>query len=487
MSWNNGLDRIAAALRSPWPITLRLALLFFGASALILLSVSGVLYTALEDKLEIRDRAGLVDYALGVQQALLESSPGAAGAEPDWLHKAEERALGSLRFQMRVLTGAGQVVVETPDMDAAVADFPAAAEAPASDMTAVKWMSDAGETYLLTSAWVTQGNPQAPRYRLQIAFDLTESETILDSYKRELLLVLGLALLAAAGAAAAIVYVSLRPLRAFTRVAGAVRSDSLGVRLGAGRWPAELLGLARAFDEMLERLEEAFERLSRFSSDLAHEFRTPMQNLIASTTVVLSRDRSNAEYQALLDASLREYERLNRMVDQMLFIARSENAQLPLQREWLSSETEFAALLDFFGIAAEEAAVSLQVAGTVRIWADRGLLRQAVSNLLSNALHHTPAGGVIQLHAGNDPDGAAIVSVEDSGPGIAAQHLPRLFDRFYRADFGRSRQGSGAGLGLAIVHTIARLHGGEVHVDGREGHGARFVLRLPTDGAPNPE
>lgn len=482
MPWKTKAERVVATLHGPWPISLTLALLFFGASAVILLAVSSVLYTALEDKLAVRDRNSLVDYALGVQQVLLESSP----AGTDWARKAEERAQGSLSFDMRVMTSEGQTLLETSDMEAADRDFPPPAEAPASSMAAVKWKSEAGEAYMLTSAWVTQGSAGAPRYRLQLALDLTESEAILDSYKQELLLVLGIALLAAAAAAAAVVHASLRPLRDFTRAAQSVRADSLSVRLGAGRWPAELLGLGQAFDQMLARLEEAFVRLSSYSSDMAHEFRTPMQNLIASTTVALSRTRSIEEYQSLLDASLQEYERVSRMVDHMLFIARSENAETRLQRAWLSSEEQFDALLDFFGIAAEEAGVTLQVQGVARIWADAGLFRQAVSNLLSNALRHTPAHGVIRLGARNDPDGSAIIVVEDSGQGIAAEHLPRLFDRFYRADYGRARQTAGAGLGLAIVQTILRLHGGEVSVSSEAGRGAKFFLRFPPASSGDP-
>ena len=483
MSWKSGPDRFAAALRAPWPIALKLALLFFASSALILLAVSAVLYDALEDKLQVRDQAAVVDYALAVQQVLLESAPAGGVEQPDWLHKAEERVLGGLRFQMRILDADGQTVLEAPDMSADERDFPAPAELPGSDMATAKLTADTGNAYLLASAWVTQGGPRSPRYRLQLALDLTDSEAVLDSYKRELLLVLAIALLAAAAAAGAVGYASLRPLRAFTRAAQAVRPDSLSVRLGEGRWPRELSGLALAFDQMLDRLEEAFVRLARYSADLAHEFRTPVQNLVAATSVALSRTRSIEEYQTLLDASLREYQRLGRMVDQMLFIARSENAQTQLQRESLSCREEFDALLDFFGIAAEEASVTLQAQGAARVWADRSMFRQAVSNLLSNALRHTPAGGNVSVAAHNNAHGDAMIVVTDSGPGIAAEHQPRVFDRFYRVDHGRSRQSAGAGLGLAIVQSIMRLHGGEARVVSEQGCGASFYLRFPSEKA----
>lgn len=467
--------RVAAALRAPWPISTTLAILFFGASAAILLAVSGYLYHVLEDKLAVRDRGNLDDYALSIQQILLEGTPNDA----DWVRKAEERALGSMRFDMRVLTQDGQTLFESPAMDAMQRDFPLPAEAPGSNMATVKWKSAAGEAYMLASAWVTQGDADAPQYRLQLALDLTESEAILDSYKHELLLVLCIALLAVALAAAAVVHAALRPLRDFTRAARDVRADSLSVRIGARRWPTELLGLSNAFDQMLARLEDSFTRLSRYSSDLAHEFRSPMQNLIASTTVALSRTRSIEDYQLLLDASLHEYERVSRMVEHMLFIARSENAETRLQGVWVSSKEQFDVLFDYFGIAAEEAGVTFQIRGTARIWTDPELLRQAVSNLLSNALAHTPVHGVISLSARNDPDGAAYIDVENSGQGIAAEHLPKLFDRFYRADSARPCQGAGTGLGLAIVQTILRLHGGEVSVSSAAGQGATFTLRFP--------
>jgi two-component system heavy metal sensor histidine kinase CusS len=169
------------------------------------------------------------------------------------------------------------------------------------------------------------------------------------------------------------------------------------------------------------------------------------------------------------------------MVSSMLFLARADNAQQTVKRELLSVREEFARLIDFFEIVAEEQGISLRAEGECALLADPLLLRRALSNLLANSLRYTPRGGTVVLKAMAE-GGAGVVSVTDNGCGIAPEHLPHLFDRFYRADPARSSPDS-TGLGLAVVRSIAELHGGSVSVRSATGQGASFEMRFPMPAA----
>jgi two-component system heavy metal sensor histidine kinase CusS len=220
--------------------------------------------------------------------------------------------------------------------------------------------------------------------------------------------------------------------------------------------------------------------LARFSSDIAHELRTPINNLRGEVEVALSKPRSPDEYAEVLGSALEECLRLSRMIDSLLFLARAENPQSEIRREPLDVRKELAAVREFYDAAAVDADVQLDLASSDEIVAplDRTLFQRAVGNLLENALAHTSAGGHICLDAVRE-NGMLYLSVADDGCGIPSDHLSRVFDRFHRVDAARSMNGGGAGLGLAIVKTIATLHGGDVKIESRVGRGTRVTLSIP--------
>jgi two-component system heavy metal sensor histidine kinase CusS len=273
----------------------------------------------------------------------------------------------------------------------------------------------------------------------------------------------------------------LRPLTAITRAARRIRSTTLHERLAAAALPAELRDLALTFNAMLDRLQDAFTRLSQFSADLAHELRTPVNNLRGEVEVALGQERTPEEYRHVLHSCLEECGRLAALIDTLLFLARAESPATVIARRPVDVAAELRAVRDFFEAAAHEAGVALVVptAGPVPADADPVLLQRAVVNLVANALRHTPAGGTVTLTTAAE-DGRVRITVADTGRGIAAEHLPRLFDRFYRVDAARSADAGGVGLGLALVKGIARLHGGEVNVTSTPGQGACFTLMIPT-------
>ena len=247
--------------------------------------------------------------------------------------------------------------------------------------------------------------------------------------------------------------------------------------------PPELIDLAIAFNDMLARLEGSFRRLSDFSSDLAHELRTPVSNLMTQTQVALSKTRSADQYREVLYSNLEEYERLARMIADMLFLAKADNGLIVPSSETVDLAAEVRDLFGFYEAFAEEQGVRLQLAGAGSISGDRLMMRRALSNLLSNALRHTARGGTVSVLIDQHKSGEIQLSVENPGEDIEPQHLPRLFDRFYRVDPSRHKARSdGAGLGLAITKSIVEAHQGTISVSSSNGL-TFFAITFPAAGA----
>ena len=211
---------------------------------------------------------------------------------------------------------------------------------------------------------------------------------------------------------------------------------------------------------MLARLEDSFRRLSDFSSDLAHELQTPLSNVMTQTQVALSRPRSADEYREVLYSSLEECDRLARTIADMLFLAKADHGQIVPRAEPIDLVDEVRELFEFYDALVEDRDVRLSCTGEGRLGGDRLMIRRALSNLLSNAIAHTPAGGRVEVLLDADGPGLTTIRVRNEGETIPPEHLPRLFDRFYRVDPARERATGGAGLGLAITKSIVTAHGG---------------------------
>lgn len=310
--------------------------------------------------------------------------------------------------------------------------------------------------------------------QLTLVLDITHHQHFLQRMQHLIWLTMSLSALATALLGAWAARSSLKPLRRMSEVAARVSAHSLTTRLDASQMPQELRGLAGELNAMLARLEEAFQRLSAFSADIAHELRTPLTGLLTQTQVVLSRTRSLEDYREALHGNLEELERLTAMVNDMLFLAKSDHGLLAPNRQTLAMASEVDELLEFYAPLAEERGIRLDRLGEMQIQGDRSLLRRVLANLLDNALRFTAQGGEIRVRL--EP-GRLIV--ENPGREIPAERLPRLFDRFYRADPARREgQGEHAGLGLAICRSIVRAHGGNIHCESADGW-TRFIIDLP--------
>jgi two-component system, OmpR family, heavy metal sensor histidine kinase CusS len=337
-------------------------------------------------------------------------------------------------------------------------------------------LQNAGTDYRVYNAPLNAGQADSPQ--LSLILDITHHQHFLQRMQRLIWLTVGLSALATALLGAWAARSGLRPLRRMGEVAASVSAHSLTQRLPQQHMPAELAELAQAFNAMLGRLDDAFQRLSAFSADIAHELRTPLSNLLTHTQVILTQPRPLEDYREALHSNLEELQWMAQLVNDMLYLAKADHGLLMPKREPLALADEVEALLEFFALLAEDAHVSLVREGSAHTAGDRGMLRRALSNLLDNALRFTPAGGEVRVRITEGAMGVTL-AVENTGEGIPGALLPRLFDRFYRADPARHEGSSEhAGLGLAITQSIVRAHGGRIFCESGAGW-TRFVIELP--------
>ncbi len=454
----------------PRSIARHLTLLYVASTGMLLLFAGGYLYWELSRNLDARDRA-LLSSKVHVLRSLLSQKPLQREALANEVeHEATE---GPLRYYLRVLDASGHVQFETPGMEEELdlVEFP-----PEGDPTAgtLGTFRPSGP-FLLVSARTSGGESHI----LQAAIDTSADKALLSDYRRKLLGVLALGLLFAAVAGGLAAWAGMRPITGMAQVAQRVSASQLDERIVLANWPAELKELADAMNSMLDRLQDSFSRMAQFSGDLAHELRTPIGNLRGEAEVALKRCRTTDEYQQVLGSNLEECERLSRMIDGLLFVARADDPRTALERVQFEATEEIDAICEFYEALANEQEVSVAREGRASVWGDPMLFRRAVGNLLANALRHTPRGGLVTIAAKVLKEGGAEVVVRDSGGGIPAEHLPSLFNRFYRVDSARSGSRGGTGLGLAIVRSIMKLHGGSASMESVVGAGTVVTLRFP--------
>ena len=273
----------------------------------------------------------------------------------------------------------------------------------------------------------------------------------------------------------------IRPVEEMAITARHISSTNLGKRILPEGYPVELASLADTFNKMLDRLEESFERISQFSADIAHDLRTPVNNIRGEAEVALARARTVHEYRETLESCLEEAVRLSALIGDLLFLGRAEHPFTHLHRAPVDVVELLTSVREYYEASAAEVGISLTMnrsSDPIIAELDRALMQRAVSNLVANAVAYTPQGGAVII--GAKADRAAIqIEVSDTGVGIPSEALPRVFDRFYRVDTSRSQNLGGTGLGLAIVQSIMQLHGGNAEIASQLGHGTRVTLRVP--------
>ncbi len=475
------LNRLRQHGLPPRSLAARMASTFALTLALILLVASSWVYWGLSARMMQEDRESVLR-KLDTVAALLQNLP----VQSDALQQEADLKLppdAPRDLFLRLRSAGGAVLLQTPGFNPALtaADFqwPDAQGVPQLHKAHLPHDLHFLTAMLPLTARTTPGAaPEA--MRLEVALNRTAESRILADYRLRLAVVLLAAIVTAAAAGYGIAWRGLRPLRHMADAARDIGAQDLHRRLDTRQLPDELQTLALAFNATLQRLEESFGRISQFSADIAHELRTPLSNLWGGLEVALGRPREPAQYREALESAVEECARLSQMIQALLFLAQTEHPDTALRLESLDVGRELRALAEFFDATAADAGVRLAVHAAPHciLQADRMLLQRALANLIGNALAHTPRGGTVTLSA-HPQDSSVRFEVVDTGCGIAPEHLPFLFDRFYRADPARSRSRGGLGLGLALVRNIVRLHGGEVGVESRPGHGTRILLDWP--------
>jgi two-component system heavy metal sensor histidine kinase CusS len=332
------------------------------------------------------------------------------------------------------------------------------------------------------SASAPVGSPVTQTDNLLIAVDVSQKEALLARYRFWFWVVLLATFIIFPLIGYQIARQGIRPVEEMATAARNISSTNLRVRIHPEGYPFELASLASTFNQMLDRLEESFERISKFSADIAHDLRTPVNIIRGEAEVALARARTVDEYSEVLESSLEEAVRLSDLIGDLLFLARAESPLNELRRERVNVGELLITVRDYYEASAASGRILLaavESAEPLTVELDRSLMLRAVSNLVANAIAHTAPGGTVTLAATNE-DTAIRIEVSDTGVGIPAEALPRVFDRFFRVDPSRSKISGGTGLGLAVVQSILTLHGGSAEITSQLGRGTRVTLRMPT-------
>jgi len=458
-------------------LSARLTLAFAAITSACFILVGLLLYSAAAQRIHEQDETNLVLTARHVRRLVAElDSQADLKAHQDRL---VVNVLGDNLNALRIVDGSGAVLVDHNPSGYVMSSQPVVPAStrivPAMLQT---WKDEHGATVcgIAVSGVLRDGAPVI----IQVARSLADRQALLRRYGRDMSIRLLAGMIASLLLSYVLVRRALLPLSAMARDAAMINAQDLSLRLSAGKAPREFQALAVALNEMLGRLERGFDRVWQFTVDLAHDLRTPIGNLRGTNEVALSRLRSAREYQALLGSNIEECDRVSRTIENVLFLARAESPQFALQRTQFSIDDELQRIAEYFEGIAAEAGITILVSSSGRLSADRDLFRRAVGNLLSNALRYTPRGDAIRLISEQVRDEIKVV-IENPGPGISAEHLQHVFDRFYRVDRSRSDSANSTGLGLSIVRSIMELHHGRVTAESQPGTLTRFTLWFPRE------
>jgi two-component system heavy metal sensor histidine kinase CusS len=510
MSWNP-TSSFAPGSRLWGTLAFRLTAGYALAGLFLVFFATAGLYLVLVSELEKSTDLFLAD-KVHVLRAMLRERP------DDWNALREEVELESAarryeQFYIRLLDERSTQRLMTPGMADQLDLALLASQSQSRPEHTIQMKGRNGQAFRVTSASVPVGSPATQIDTIQIAVDVSEKERLLARYRLWFWSILGATLAIFPLVGYRIARQGIRPVEEMATTARHISSKNLRERILPEGYPFELASLASTFNQMLDRLEESFERISRFSADIAHDLRTPVNNIRGEAEVALARGRSADEYRDVIESCLEESVRLSDLIGDLLFLARAESPLTDLRRERVDVGELLGGVREYYEASAADCGISLTstVAGEpVIAELDRSLLQRAVGNLVSNALAHTPSGGAVVLgtkidsnidskvdsnldpskmnSSSKDFSGSDFskknlstihIEVSDTGVGIPADALPRVFDRFFRVDSSRSQASGGTGLGLAIVQSIAQLHGGTVEISSQPGHGTRVTLHMP--------
>jgi two-component system, OmpR family, heavy metal sensor histidine kinase CusS len=466
------------ALRPRRTLAFRLTAAYSLAGLLLLLMGTAALYVVLRTELDRSTDLFLAD-KLHVLRTMLRDRPD----DEDGLREEIELESAARRYQqfyIRLVDEQGKPILTTPGMADQLDIAELVNRTQGHPEHSISMVGRRGQALRVASAVAQVGARAEGKDTIQIAIDISQEESLLSRYRLWSWAVFLAASVLFPLIGRRIAQQGIRPVEEIAATARRITSKNLRERIQAEGYPSELASLAGTFNEMLDRLEESFERISRFSADIAHDLRTPVNNIRGEAEVALARARTVEEYRDVLESSLEEAVRLSDLIGDLLFLARAESPLKHVQRQKVDVSELLGTVREYYDATASDAGITLtNSAGGEPITAelDRSLMLRAVSNLVSNAIAHTPPGGAVTLAAAADGEQIRI-DVSDTGSGIPAEALSRVFDRFFRVDPSRSKSSGGTGLGLAIVQSIMTLHGGSAEIASEVDRGTIVTLRI---------
>jgi two-component system heavy metal sensor histidine kinase CusS len=468
-----GLSRIRRTL------AFRLTAAYASAGLLLVFLATFSLYLMLVSELNKSTDLFLKD-KVNVLRTMLRERP----EDLDALHEEvvlESAARRYEQFYDCLLDQDGKPIIVTPGMARELDLSKIAALSIAKRGIAFPMKGRSGQSFRVIVSKVKLGNSSSHYITLQVAVNVSGKEELLARFRMWFWAISGSMLILFPLIGYKTARQGIRPVEEIAATARRITSSHLGERIVAEGYPYELASLALTFNKMLDGLEDSFERISQFSADIAHDLRTPVNNIRGEAEVALARARTIDEYRDALESSLEEAVRLSDLIGNLLFLARTESPLTHLQLETVDVSELLERVREYHEASAADAAVALtndRVSEPVIAEFDRTLIQRAVGNLVSNAIAHTPHGGTVAISTyARAAD--VFIEVTDTGVGIPPDALPRVFDRFFRVDPSRSKASGSTGLGLAIVQGIMQLHGGKAEIASKPGMGTRVTLRMP--------
>ncbi|NPU92090.1 MAG: heavy metal sensor histidine kinase [Gammaproteobacteria bacterium] len=460
-------------IRRSRSITRRISLLFCGSTLVVLLAMGYLIVASVDHHFDEQDRVAVQGKLELIQNILAMDGP---SNQESFALKLKDSLVG--HHELVVMVAAGDTVIFRTEHAGFLARY---LQDPVNYsvreyVNLHSWQDD-GHKYRGIAVILPESPGTKTRFTVAIAIDAQQHITFMDMFKLQLMLVglVGLVLMGCLGWI--VTRRGLMPVSNMARVAEGITAQRIDDRLRLDSLPKELHSLAISFNDMLDRLEGSFHRLSDYASDIAHELRTPVNTLMTQTQVSLSLSRTPDQYREILYSNLEEYERLARIISDMLFLAKADNGLMIPSRQQVKVHNEVGALFEFYDALAAEKNVRLQISGAAELQADPLMIRRALSNLLSNAIRHSQVGSAIEVNIASE-SGEVRINIANEGDTLTPSQLERVFDRFYRADASRSRgdDGAGLGLGLAITRSIIEAHHGRISAASAHGRTCFFVV-----------
>ncbi len=459
-------------MRRPLSLTLRMTLLFGIATVIVFSGFGWLIEQSINRHFRNEDTSELRVIANSVAKIL---APGKRFSKEELSQRFADILVGHHSAKLFLIKQDGTIIytsANSPDLSKISSDFYRFS----SDNIIQRW-NDKQHTYRILTRKLENASG-AGAYLLAVAVGIDYHQRFIDKFRLTLWITISSGILIMGILGFIVVRQGHTPLRNMISQIRRISANELNTRLSPDIVPRELADLALSFNEMLARMENAFQRLSNFSADIAHELRTPITNLLTQTQVALSQSRSESEYREILYSNIEEYERIAQMINDMLFLAKTDNGTIQPNLRETDLAREIETLFEYYEAWAEECGINLTLQGNLTLQCDKLMIRRAISNLLSNAIRHTPAKNTVRVKLEDISGQLGRITVANPGSSIPPETATRIFDRFYRLEASKHQTSEGTGLGLAIVKSIVDFHNGKIELRSQENLTC-FIMTLP--------